>query len=484
MTRQSKKTSEEIWGVVLKKLRNDKTLLSRQMYDTWFKRTRQLSIGKNHLIIEVPTALYGQYLKEKYGNLIQDLVEAIVGDRMEVTFEIADTNELVPESPLFGGLEREPSSASPITEAKTGKKVQSLIPGELTPDVFSNNGNTYEESGLQSRFDFEGFVVGSSNQFAHAAARAVANNPAKSYNPLFLHGGVGLGKTHLMQAIGNEVFKRDNSMKILYVEAERFTNEVIHHIRFDKMPAFRQKYRNVDLLLIDDIQFIAGKDSTVNEFFHTFNALFNDNRQIILSSDQPPRMISNLEERISSRFEWGLIADIQPPSLETKVAILQKKAEEEEFDLPDEIAFIMASKLKSNVRELEGALKNLAARVSLTGKKIDVEAVNEAMKPYVSDVDKQITVEMVMKQVAHLYDVKQSDMRSKGRSREIALPRQVAMYISDQLTQLSLAEIGKRFGGRNHSTVIHACRKIEKDIAKNRELRNRVELLVNMLKTD
>ncbi|HPQ39703.1 MAG TPA: chromosomal replication initiator protein DnaA, partial [bacterium] len=338
------------------------------------------------------------------------------------------------------------------------------------------------ESGLQNRFTFQGFVVGSSNQFAHAAAMAVASNPARSYNPLFLHGGVGLGKTHLMHAIGNEIYKQNHSVKILYVEAERFTNEVIHHIRFDKMTSFRQKYRNVDVLLIDDVQFIAGKDSTVNEFFHTFNALFNDSKQIIISSDQPPRMISNLEERISSRFEWGLIADIQPPTLETKVAILQKKADEENIDLPDDIALIMASRLKSNVRELEGALKNLAARASLTGKKIDMDAVTEAMKPYVSDVDKQITAEMVMKQVAQLYDVKVSSLRSKGRSREIAVPRQVAMYLCDQLTGLSLAEIGKKFGGRNHSTVIHACRKISHDQKLDSELRNRVQLLGNMLK--
>jgi chromosomal replication initiator protein len=285
-----------------------------------------------------------------------------------------------------------------------------------------------------------------------------------------------------MHAIGNEVFKNHPEYKILYVEAERFTNEVIHHIRFDKMTAFREKYRNVDLLLIDDVQFIAGKDSTVNEFFHTFNALFNNSKQIIISSDQPPRMISNLEERISSRFEWGLIADIQPPTLETKVAILQKKAEEEDLDLPNEIALLMASRLKSNVRELEGALKNLGARVSLTGKKIDVDAAMEAMKPYSAEIEKEVTPEMVMKQVAQLFDIKLSDLKSKGRAKDIALPRQVAMYLCDQMTNLSLAEIGKKFGGRNHSTVIHACRKIEKVVPQNTDLRNKLDLLENILK--
>lgn len=470
----------DIWGRVLKRLRSDKTLMSRQMYETWFKHTRQISSGKNHIVIEVPTALYGQYLREKYGNLIEELVEAEAQCRMEVTYELADTEHLPPESPLFEGLSQKPDSFSHAGErtAVTKNRVH-----ERTPDVFSNNGNSYEESGLLSRFTFDAFVVGSSNQFAHAAARAVAHNPAKSYNPLYLHGGVGLGKTHLMHAIGNEIYKNRPHSKILYVESERFTNEVIHHIRFDKMSAFRQKYRNVDVLLIDDIQFIAGKDSTISEFFHTFNSLFNESKQIIISSDQPPRLISNLEERISSRFEWGLIADIQPPTLETKVAILQKKAEEEHLDLPANIALVMASRLKSNVRELEGALKNLAARVSLTGKKIDMDAALEAMKPYVTDVEKKITSEMIMKQVAQLFDIKASDFRSKGRTRDVAIPRQVAMFLCDRLTQLSLVEIGKKFGGRNHSTVIHSCRKIQEEMAVDEDLRNRIELLISMLKT-
>ncbi len=449
------------------------------MYETWFKHTKQISSGKNHIIVEVPTALYGQYLKEKYGLLIEELVEAEAQCRMEVTYELADTRSLTLDSPLFEGLQQEQPTLIPQPRKSHGL---SKTDKEATPDVFSNNGNSYEESGLLSRFTFDAFVVGTSNQFANAAARAVAHNPAKSYNPLYLHGGVGLGKTHLMHAIGNEIYRNNPSSKILYVESERFTNEVIHHIRFDKMSAFRQKYRNVDLLLIDDIQFIAGKDSTVSEFFHTFNSLFNESKQIVISSDQPPRLISNLEERISSRFEWGLIADIQPPTLETKVAILQKKAEEENLDLPGDIALIMAARLKNNVRELEGALKNLAARVSLTGKKIDMDAAVEAMKPYVSDVDKKITSEMIMKQVAQLFDIKASEFRSKSRTRDITVPRQIAMYLCDRLTQLSLVEIGKKFGGRNHSTVIHACRKIEEDISVDSDLKNRVELLVNMLK--
>ncbi len=472
---------DDIWSRVLKRLRSDKSLMSRQMYDAWFKRTVQISAGNNHIIVGVPTALYGEHLKKKYGPIIQTLVEAEAKCRMEITFEVPDTGELPTDSPLFESLVNSDFviDKSKNSEMPAKKKKKTL---EKTPDVFGNDGSTYSESGLIPRFTFEAFVVGPSNQFAHAAASAVAHNPAKSYNPLYLHGGVGLGKTHLMHAIGNEIHRNKPEMKILYVESERFTNEVIHHIRFDKMNAFRQKYRNIDVLLIDDIQFIAGKDSTVGEFFHTFNSLYNESKLIVISSDQPPRQISNLEERITSRFEWGLIADIQPPTLETKVAILQRKAEEESLELPDDIALIMASRLKSNVRELEGALKNLAARVSLTGKKIDAEAAVEAMKPYVSDVEKRVTAEMIFKQVAHIFNIKVSDFKAKGRTRDIAVPRQIAMYLCEMLTPLSLVEIGKKFGGRNHSTVIHACRKVKEEMESNSELRSRVDLLINILK--
>ncbi len=284
-----------------------------------------------------------------------------------------------------------------------------------------------------------------------------------------------------MHAIGNYILTQNPSARILYVQSEQFTNEVIAHIRLDRMPEFRKKYRNVDLLLMDDIQFIAGKDSTVNEFFHTFNSLYNAQKQIVISSDQAPRSISNLEERIRSRFEWGLIADIQPPSLETKVAIIQKKAEELNLELPTDIALFMASKIKSNVRELEGSLLNLAARVSLTGAKVDMDAAWEALKQYISEKDKVITVEMVQKQVSQFYDVRASALRAKGRTQDVALPRQIAMFLCRDLTAQSLSEIGRKFGGRNHTTVIHACKKIEKDMKVNNEITNQVNLLKGML---
>jgi chromosomal replication initiator protein len=360
---------------------------------------------------------------------------------------------------------------------KTGKVSASGVHPEQKPDI------SFNETHLQEQYTFDRFVVGSSNQFAHAAAQAVAHNPSQSYNPLYLYGGVGLGKTHLMHAIGNYIKQTRPELKILYVQSEQFTNDVIFHIRFDKMPEFRQKYRNVDILLIDDIQFIAGKDSTVSEFFHTFNTLYNAQKQIVISSDQPPKMISNLEERIRSRFEWGLIADIQPPTLETKVAILQKKAEELKIKLHPDIALFMASKVKSNIRELEGSLLNLAARVSLTGAKIDMDAAWEALRQYVSEQDKQITIDMVQKQVAQHFDIKLSLLRSKGRTQDVALPRQIAMYLCRELTDRSLAEIGKKFGGRNHTTVIHACKKIENDLKNDTSLKNKIKLLRGLLES-
>ncbi len=453
-----KKSPDDLWSQVLKMMKKE---VSRQVFETWFKNTAQISRGNNNLIIEVPSNLYRQLFEEKYSEKILAIVEELAQTRMEVTYQVT-----APQSEDTGPLFREPSSRSEVVKT------------EVVPELVAI---PYNVTGLQSHYTFDRFVVGSSNQFAHAASQAVAHNPSKSYNPLYLHGGVGLGKTHLMHAIGNKIHQTCPSLIILYVQSEQFTNEVIYHIRFDKMTDFRQKYRNVDVLLIDDIQFIAGKDSTVNEFFHTFNTLHNAKKQIIISSDQPPRMISDLEERIRSRFEWGLIADIQPPTLETKVAILQKKAEELSVELPYDIALFMASKMKSNVRELEGSLLNLAARVSLTGSKVDMDAAWESLRQYVSESDKVVSIDMVQKQVAQFFDIKTSALRSKGRSQEVANPRQIAMYLCRELTPQSLSEIGKKFGGRNHTTVIHACRKIESDLATNTELRNQVTLLKGML---
>lgn len=451
----------DIWVAVLKSMRK---VVSRQVFETWFKQTSQISAGSNSLVVEVPSKLYQQLLQEKYAPKIQELVEEIAEQRMEIIYQIASEK---PDDigPLFQGR----TSSNPEYQKH---RIDNDPPLDQNRQITTT---------LQPHYTFDRFIVGPSNQFAHAAAKAVADKPSGSYNPLFLHGGVGLGKTHLMHAIGNHILKKNPDSYILYVQSEQFTNELISHIRFEKMAEFRAKYRNVDVLMIDDIQFIAGKDSTVSEFFYTFNTLYSAHRQIIISSDQPPRSISNLEERIRSRFEGGLIADIQPPSLETKVAILQKKADEMGLALPNEIALFIASKVKSNIRELEGSLVNLTARSSLTGTKIDMDAAWESLRQYVSDNNHSMTIESVQKQVAQYFDIKISALRAKGRTQEIAIPRQIAMYLCREFTQQSLSEIGKKFGGRNHTTVIHACRKVEMDMIADADIRNQVNLLKGML---
>jgi chromosomal replication initiator protein len=314
---------------------------------------------------------------------------------------------------------------------------------------------------LNPKYTFESFVVGSSNQFAHAAARAVAEIPSKSYNPLFLYGGVGLGKTHLMHAIGHYIQARSRHLKLLYISTDRFINEMINAIRFDRLPSFREKFRSFDVLLVDDIQFIAGKDRTQEEFFHIFNALHDTQKQIVISSDCPPRQIPTLEERLHSRFEWGLIADIQAPDLETKVAILRKKAEAERVEMPENVALFIASKVKTNIRELEGSLIRLIAYASLTGREIDLPLTQEVLKDLLHSEEKPITIEMIQKFVADHYSVKLSELKAKNNSKAVAVPRQIAMYLTKTLTGASLPEIGKYFGGKHHSTVIHSVRKID-----------------------
>jgi chromosomal replication initiator protein len=334
------------------------------------------------------------------------------------------------------------------------------------PEVWHTEKKTFARAALDlhlnPRYTFDSFVVGSSNQFAHAACRAVAEAPSRSYNPLFIYGGVGLGKTHLMHAIGHYIQARNRSvLNLLYISSDRFINEMINAIRFDRLPAFRQKYRAIDVLLVDDIQFIAGKDRTQEEFFHIFNALHDAQKQIVISSDCPPRQIPTLEERLHSRFEWGLIADIQPPDIETKVAILRKKAESEKVEIPENVALFIASKVKTNIRELEGSLIRLVAYASLTGRDIDLGLAQEVLKDLLHTEEKPITIEMIQKFVADYYNLKLADLKSKNNSKSVVMPRQIAMYLCNSLTQASLPEIGKSFGGKHHSTVIHSIRKVE-----------------------
>ena len=316
-------------------------------------------------------------------------------------------------------------------------------------------------AGLNPRYTFDTFIVGPSNQFAHAACRAVAEAPSRSYNPLFIYGGVGLGKTHLMHAIGQYVLQHSHGLKLTYISSERFMNEMINAVRFDRILDFRERYRSVDVLLVDDIQFVSGKEGTQNEFFHTFNALHDAQKQIVISSDRPPHEITALEERLRSRFEWGLIADIQPPDIETKVAILKKKAETEAVPLPDGVALYMASRIKSNIRELEGSLIRLIAYASLTGRGLTLELAQEVLRNVKEADDKAVTLEQIQKFVADYYQLKLADLKSRNNSKSVAMPRQVAMYLCKALTHASLPEIGRSFGGKHHSTVIHSIKKVE-----------------------
>jgi chromosomal replication initiator protein len=333
--------------------------------------------------------------------------------------------------------------------------------------------NDEMSSTLNPKYTFNSFVIGNSNRFAHAASLAVAEAPAKAYNPLFIYGGVGLGKTHLMHAIGHYILQNNPKSKVVYVSSEKFTNELINSIKDDKNVDFRNKYRNVDVLLIDDIQFIAGKERTQEEFFHTFNALYEADKQIILSSDRPPKEIPTLEDRLRSRFEWGLIADIQAPDFETRIAILKKKADVENLNIPNEVMVYIATKIKSNIRELEGALIRIVAYSSLTNKEISVDLAAEALKDIISnEQNKQVTIDLIQDIVANYFNLKVDELKSSRRTRNIAFPRQIAMYLSRKLTDMSLPKIGEEFGGRDHTTVIHAYEKISTNLKKDESLKN------------
>jgi chromosomal replication initiator protein len=334
---------------------------------------------------------------------------------------------------------------------------------------------------LNPKFTFDSFVVGSCNQFAHAAARSVATNPSRSYNPLFIYGGVGMGKTHLMHAIGRELMQRFGSMRIIYTSSERFMNEMIACIRNERMPQFHKRYREVDVLLIDDIQLLGNKERTQEEFFHTFNELHEHQKQIVLSSDSPPKEIPGLLERLRSRFEWGLLADIQPPDLETKMAILDKKSEAEGFKLPDDVRSFMASKTKSNVRELEGALVKLIAYSSLTGTPVSVAMAQQVLKHMVHVPDRRVSIDAIQKAVAERFQIKQSQLKERSNMRKVVYPRQVAMYLVKELTSASLPEIGRAFGGKHHTTVIHSINKIDKDRHHDPELNRLLHSLMDSL---
>jgi chromosomal replication initiator protein len=413
--------------------------VDRYSFYTWFKPTSFASEDERSIAVRVPNSLFKDWLTKHYSGVIAEAMKAVGREGVSVLFL--------------------PDVQSETTSIPLGPHESAALTGEprLPPEPTAEPG----PAGLNPRYTFDTFIVGMSNQFAHAACRAVAEAPSKSYNPLFIYGGVGLGKTHLMHAVGQYVLQHDRGLKLTYISSERFMNEMINAVRYDRVIDFRERYRTVDILLVDDIQFLAGKEGTQTEFFHTFNALYDSQKQIVLSSDCPPHGIPTLEERLRSRFEWGLIADIQPPDLETKVAILKKKAEAEAVPVPDNVAIYIAGRIKSNIRELEGSLIRLIAYASLTGQEITLPLAQEVLRNILEHDEKAITIEIIQKHVADYYNLKVAELKSRNNSKSVAMPRQIAMYLCKSLTHASLPEIGRSFGGKHHSTVIHSIRKIE-----------------------
>ncbi len=420
-------------------------------FATWFRPTRQEDTESDRLVIRVPTRLFRKRLTETYGELLQAVLLEVGLANTRLEFVCSE-----PEPPPSAG------SGAAATATKQARLDFDAVDHQLNP-----------------RYTFETFVVGASNQFAHAASLAVAESPSKAYNPLFLYGGVGTGKTHLMQAVGHAIKKRTPAMRLTYISAEKFTMEVINSLRFDRMITFRDRFHTVDVLLVDDIQFIAGKERTQEEFFHTFNALYDQQKQIIISSDCLPKEISAIEERLRSRFEWGLIVDIEPPDLETKIAILQKKAETVRVEIPDEVAEFIARSIKSNVRELEGALTRLVAYTSLTGAGINLPTAQQVLRNIIASQEKKVTVELIQKRVGEQFGLREHDLKMRSNSKAIAFPRQIAMYLARQLTAASLPEIGRQFGGKHHTTVLHSIHKIDNLRRSDKDLNRMIDKLTD-----
>jgi chromosomal replication initiator protein len=441
--------------------------INRHSYDTWLKPTRYSHASNGVLFVRIPTAEF-RHVGDKYADLIQEAVDNLGLGYQDVKFVTAEDDPSNTPIRHNGGLSAHGYSgnsstgqASASQQAATG-----LHPAQARFDWDS-------AAQLNPRYTFDAFVIGSGNQFAHAACQAVAERPSKAYNPLFLYGTTGMGKTHLMQAIGHEIKRRTPQTAICYLSSEKFTNEMINSLRYEKMISFRDKFRNVDVLLIDDIQFLAQKERTQEEFFHTFNALHESLKQIVIASDRPPKELAEFEDRLRSRFEWGLIADIQPPDLETKVAILQKKAEQERVTLPIDVALFIANNIRSNVRELEGALIRLVAHSSLIGADITLPYTQQVLKNFIDSQARKVTIESIQKAVAEQFGLRLVEIKAKNNSRSIVYPRQIAMYLAKHLTEASLPEIGRQFGGKHHTTVLHSVDKIE-GVRKNDKDLNRL----------
>jgi len=418
--------------------------LPAAVMDTWFHPCHLVAVEGDHLRIGAPNKFHRDWVFQHHWDVLQTAAREALGGQPRLSIVVVEENSSPTPAP------------PPHAPAPPGGRVE----------------------GLNPRYTFDSFVVGSSNQFAQAASQAVAELPSRAYNPLFIYGGVGLGKTHLLHAVGHQTSRLFPAMAVAYLSSERFTNELINAIRYDRTAEFRARYRNIDLLLIDDIQFISGKERTQEEFFHTFNDLYESRKQIIVSSDCSPKDIPEIEERLRSRFEWGLIADIQPPDFETRVAILRKKAALERVLLEDDVAFLIAGRIKSNIRELEGSLTRMIAFCALTGREMSVKLAQEVLADLWGEDEKVITIDQVQRKVSDFFGVKVSDLKAKNRTKAVAFPRQVAMYLARQLTHASLAEVGRAFGGKDHTTVLHAVDKIQSLVQEDPKLKKTIEGLI------
>ena len=435
--------SSTLWDKVKAVIKNK---VNSQAYETWFLPIKLVASSEDNLTLEVPDKFFIDWITEKYLGLIEETLRGYANKKISVSF-------ILPKSG----------------------------PATLAPEIYTRPKAAEPQPkhpGLNPRYTFDDFIIGSSNRFAHAASLAVSETPAKAYNPLFIYGGVGLGKTHLMHAIGNRIASSNKNLKVLYISSEQFTNQLIGAIQNRTTVKFRQLYRGVDILLIDDIHFIGGKESTQEEFFHTFNALHDAHKQIVISSDRSPKDIPGLEERLVSRFDWGLVTDIQAPDLETRIAILRKKAEKETIPVPNDVTFFIAEKIKSNIRELEGALIRVVAYAKLIGRDITVGLVKEVLKDMVLEDEIKVSVELIQKKVVEYFNIRLSDLKGKKRNRAVVYPRQIAMYLARDLTDYSLPEIGGFFGGRDHTTVLHSCEKVARDLKKNEGTKNLLNKLI------
>ena len=445
---------EVLWNNCLEEI--EKQVLPEN-FNTWFTPTYPCSKDDKALTIAVPNRFYEKCLTENYLELIENALETVSDKKLKVLFKVNSRDS----------KERSTSSI----EVKEPQQARDIPPS--TPLI--NNGF------LNTKYNFDNFVVGPNNQFAHAAGQAVAGNPAHNYNPLFLYGAVGLGKTHLLHAIGNAIVKENPQTRVRYISAESFTVDLIESIKKDRMQGFRERYRPLDVLLVDDIQFIAGKERTQEEFFYTFNTLYEYHKQIVISSDRYPKDMQNIEERLRSRFESGLIADIMPPDMETKMAILYQKAEIHKKNIPQDVAMFLANNIKSNIRELEGLLLRIIAYGSFTRREINLELAQEVLKDFTLDKNRHFTIPNIQKTVAQFFQLKVADLKSKKRSRDISIPRQIAMYICREFTQASLPEIGRQFGGKDHTTVIFSYRKISGLVNENKEMGKKVQEIIKLI---